>query len=242
MTAPDRARDIPARYEAEPGPPDELRARVVAAIGEASALRMSLARRRTLALCVIPCSVALVLVGRSALSHRTLLRLDLGSLPPGQLLLELALLVVITLAATAIATRSGRHGLGSAAPLLGATAGVVAPAYFAAEVLWPLRSDDAAAIEAAARLHPWGLPCVVIAATIGAVALVALTWGLRHAVPVASRSRGAALGAASGAWAGLALFTHCPATDLTHILVSHVAPVAVFTVLGMLAVPPLLRP
>lgn len=242
MTELDPVRAIAARFSAAPGPPEDVQARVFAAIGAAPASRMSLRRRRVLALCLIPCCGAIVVLGRSALFDRRPLRIDLDSVPLGQLALELALLGGVTLAANAIATRSGRFGLGSAVAHLIAASVLVVPAFFVTEVLWPLRSEDPASIAAAARLHPWGLPCLVIAALIGVVALSALTWALRGAVPVASRLRGAALGAASGAWAGLALFIHCPATSATHLLLGHVVPVAVFTCLGALAVPRLLRP
>ena len=53
---------------------------------------------------------------------------------------------------------------------------------------------------------------------------------LRRAVAVASGLRGAALGAAAGAWGGLAVFAFCPSGETQHLLVGHVLPVALFTV------------
>ena len=67
--------------------------------------------------------------------------------------------------------------------------------------------------------------------------LVSFTAALRRSAPVASRLRGAALGAAAGAWAGLGVFLFCPATDHRHLLVGHVLPIAIFTLLGLAAVP-----
>jgi hypothetical protein len=41
----------------------------------------------------------------------------------------------------------------------------------------------------------------------------ALVLALRHATPVATRLRGAALGSAAGVWAGLTVFVFCPSGD-----------------------------
>jgi Negative regulator of sigma F len=93
-----------------------------------------------------------------------------------------------------------------------------------------------------AELSPWGLRCLAIAVTVGLLVLVSLTAALRRSGPVASRLRGAALGAAAGAWAGLGVFLFCPATDHRHLLVGHVLPIAILTLLGLAAVPRALRP
>ena len=76
---------------------------------------------------------------------------------------------------------------------------------------------------------------VVFAAGVAATAL-------RRSAPVASRLRGAALGAAAGAWAGLGIFIYCPATEYHHLLVGHVLPIAALTLLGLAAIPRALRP
>jgi len=64
---------------------------------------------------------------------------------------------------------------------------------------------------------------------------------LRRAVPVSVRLRGAALGAAAGAWAGLALLFFCPAAEPLHLLVGHSLPVAAATLLGALLAPAALK-
>src|SRR5262249_10531227 len=128
------------------------------------------------------------------------------------------------------------------APALSLVALLVAPIYAAFTVMLPLETSAAAAAAALAALSPWGLRCLAIAAAVGVLVLVAFTAALRHAAPVAVRGRGAALGAAAGAWAGLAVFVFCPATELPHLLVGHVLPIAAFTLLGLAATPRILRP
>jgi hypothetical protein len=77
---------------------------------------------------------------------------------------------------------------------------------------------------------------------VGLLVLISFTAALRRPAPVASRLRGAALGAAAGAWAGLSVFIFCPATEHRHLLVGHVLPIAAFTLLGLAAIPRALRP
>jgi hypothetical protein len=63
------------------------------------------------------------------------------------------------------------------------------------------------------------------------------TLALRHSVPVRSGLRGAAIGAAAGAWAGLSVFIFCPSDDLRHLFIAHILPIVAFTVLGMTVIP-----
>jgi hypothetical protein len=242
MIEKDFAREIPRRFESTPGPPDELHARLVAAIAETPAPPTPLRDRLALVVCALPCVVAVTLLARRAFFGRPLLRGDLPSLPAEQLVIELVALGLLTVGTTAVAVRPGSAGFGSAARLLGATSLAAAPTFLVIALLFPLQSADPEAVLASARLHPFGLPCMVIAAIVGTFTLGALSWALRHAVPVSARLRGASLGAASGAWAGLALVVHCPASAPLHVLAGHVAPIAVFTALGVLVVPAFLRP
>lgn len=232
---------LPRGFEDEPGPPEELYARVAAMIERAPAPGMPLRRRLSLVAAALPCAMMIPLVGHYVISGRSLFRLDMGSLPPRQFALELLLMAGLTIGATALSARPGRRGLGSTAWALALTAIAVSPVYAVVSLLWPLRSQDPEALAAAAHLHPWGLPCLAIAAVVGMLALGAFAWGLRHAAPVSAGLRGAALGAAAGAWAGFTLFVHCPASSLLHVVVSHVVPVAVFTLIGAIAVPQFVR-
>jgi hypothetical protein len=87
-----------------------------------------------------------------------------------------------------------------------------------------------------AALSPWGAPCIAVAMAVGAIVLAGFTLALRRAVPVASRIRAAALGAAAGAWAGLGIFLFCPAGNSRHRLIGHVLPVLAFTFVGAVAI------
>jgi hypothetical protein len=74
--------------------------------------------------------------------------------------------------------------------------------------------------------------CVATAMLLGLGPLAAFATMHRQsdlAHPVAT---GAALGAASGAWAEVAMVLNCPASDLGHRLFCHVGPTALLVALG----------
>jgi hypothetical protein len=93
-----------------------------------------------------------------------------------------------------------------------------------------------------ANLSPWGTRCLTVSAAVGLLVLLTFTAALRRSAPVASRLRGAAVGAAAGAWAGLSVFVFCPAIEYRHLLVGHVLPIAAITLVGLVAIPRALRP
>jgi hypothetical protein len=239
---PERFSDgLPRRFESDAGPSAEVRARVAAMVEGTPSIAVPIGRRLAVATFVLPSAVVGVLAGHYAVSRGGLLRAGLAALPVGHLIFDLLVLPAVTVGATVVAARPGRRGLGSPGAALLVTSVAVAPLYAAMTLLWPLQSDAPEAVAAVARLHPVGLPCLIVAVAIGVLALGALTWALGHAVPVAARARGAALGAASGVWAGSALVVHCPGSEPVHVLVGHVAPVVLFTALGALVVPRFLR-
>jgi len=84
--------------------------------------------------------------------------------------------------------------------------------------------------------------CLAMAAMVATVGLSALVAAFRYAVPVAPRARGAALGAAAGAWAGLAMHLRCPSAAPLHILLGHAVPIALVALLGALVAPRFVRP
>jgi hypothetical protein len=153
----------------------------------------------------------------------------------------LLLIVGLTLSATLIAVGRGERGLGSGVMSLFLVALLVTPIYAVLTLVHPLEASGATAASLA-ELSPWGLRCLAIAVTVGLLVLVSFAAALRRSAPVASRLRGAALGAAAGAWAGLSVFIFCPATDHRHLLVGHVLPIVMFTLVGLAAVPRALRP
>ncbi|HEX2674741.1 MAG TPA: NrsF family protein [Polyangiaceae bacterium] len=222
-------------------PPPEVAARVRAAIAETPASRATVSRRIGLALIAVPLSILAGLYGSRIVFHgRPLFRLDLWFLPElafGQRLFVLVLLAGI---ATGVALIPGRRGLGARAILLLGASLAVAPLYTLVTMVDPIGSPVGDA--AARRLHPLGLPCALVAFAVGMLALGAFGLALRRAVPSAPVNRAAALGAAAGGWAGVALFLQCPAKNTLHLLVGHSIPVALFALLGAIALPRLLRP
>jgi len=120
------------------------------------------------------------------------------------------------------------------------TALSVAPTYAALVLLEPVHAGEPVLVPV--PISPWGFRCAVVATTIATLVLAIFAAALRHSVPVASRLRGAALGAAAGAWAGLGLFVFCADSRLPHLLIGHVLPIVAFTLLGLFGLPRLLRP
>ncbi|WP_437877048.1 NrsF family protein [Sorangium sp. So ce513] len=234
--------EIPPRFAATSAPPAALYANIRAAIDRTPASTVPVRARLIGAVAAIPGVITAVLVGTDRILDQSPLRDDLGAGSPARLVVVLSSLLVFTLLTTLVALRRGRHGLGSGERQLNVAAGLVVPVYALSTLVLPLRSNDPAMLSAAAALHPWGLPCFVVAALVGLLVLVAFASALRWSVPVASGPRGAALGAAAGAWAGLSVFIHCPAFEPTHLVVGHLLPIVAFTALGVIAVPHVLRP
>jgi len=226
-------------------PPPELKTRVARAVQGvegASADRMPVRARVAIAVLLLPLLAFAVLVARHALFGAAALRLDLGTLDWLPFAARVGGLLAWTVAVTAIAVRAGRGGLGSPVRALTLVAVAAAPLYALATLIAPSRSEDAEACAAVAQLSPIGSKCAVIALIVGGASLAILVRALRGSVPTAPRLRGAALGAAAGLWAGLALVVHCPAADFMHLFVGHVLPVAAFAGLGAILAAKPLRP
>ncbi|HET9960576.1 MAG TPA: hypothetical protein VFQ61_39165, partial [Polyangiaceae bacterium] len=193
-------------------PPLELAARIRSAVAQTPAPRSSLRERRLWLLVAIPFAVAAGPLG-SHLFFRTrpTLRVDLAQVPWASLTERLGALLLLASIATGVVVAPGRRGLGAQVLLLLTAAIAVTPLYTLVTTLGPLQTP--AGQLASRELHPLGLPCAGVAVAVGALMLIAFTVALRRSVPVASTTRAAALGAAAGAWAGLALFLQCPASD-----------------------------
>jgi hypothetical protein len=186
-------------------------------------------------------TAAVVLVASRIIYHRPALRVDMATRPTTHLLIVLLLLVGLTLAATLIAVGRGERGLGSGVVSLFMVSLFVTPIY-AALTLANAPGAGEAATGSLTEVSPWGPRCLAMSAAVGLVVLISFTAALRRSAPVASRLRGAALGAAAGAWAGLSVFIYCPATAYHHLIVGHVLPIAALTLLGLSAIPRALRP
>jgi hypothetical protein len=229
----------PSRFESEAAPPEELFSRVHAAVAATPAATTSTRVRVGIAMVVVPLvTAAVVLVASQLVYDRPALRTGMGTTPTFELLIVL-LVVGLTLAATLVTVARGTRGLGSGVVPLLLVALLVTPLYAVLALAIPLHTSQAAAASIA-ELSPWGLRCLALASVVGLLVLVSLTAALRRSAPVAARLRGAALGAAAGTWAGLAVF--CPAVEHRHLLVGHVLPIAVFTLIGLAMIPRALRP
>lgn len=209
---------------AAPRPSDELRARVLAAASAQPVPARSggLARR-----------VAVVAVGM-AVSLAVLARLG-GPMPDGRPLgyyvLIAALWLVVVLAATAAGVTRGRSMLGrpTSVRLIVATltpAALVVSALVAG-LAWPATIAEPSTM----GNHVF---CIVLGSIMAIGPLVAFTLVRRGSDPVAPRLTGAAIGAVSGAWGGLFIELRCGHASIEHVVLGHVVPVAVMTLVGAL--------
>ena len=235
-------RGMPSRFASEVAPPEELFLRVRNAVAATPAAKTPTRLRIVVAAAVVPVlTTATLLVASHVVYHRPALRIHDGTPVTVHLLVVLLLIVGLTLLATLIALGRGKRGLGSGAVALFLVAVLVTPIYAALTLVDPVEMSRTAAASLA-TLSPWGPRCLSISIAVGLLVLLSFTAALRRSAPVASRLRGAAVGAAAGAWAGLSVFVFCPAVELRHLLVGHVLPIAVFTLVGLMAIPRALRP
>jgi hypothetical protein len=222
---------------------ERLYARVRSAVEGTPAQTTRTRTRILVAFAIVPALTTLVvLIASEWVYGRPAAGLGIAVTSPGAVATILVLVAALTLAATLCAVSQGRGGLGIAATGLVWIAALVAPAYAALTVLQPLHSGAAAAALTGVSISPWGLRCIFIATIVSASTLAIFAVTLRRAVAVATGLRGAALGAAAGAWGGLAVFVFCPSGELQHLLVGHVLPIALFTLLGGVALTRVLRP
>lgn|GEM_PF-648801 len=243
--APDRHR--PDRQRSAPPldleVPDRLHGRVRDAVSSACSKR-SFMRGRTrgrlvVASMLVPLLVAAVAMSASALVYGRPLAGLAVAVEDGAML---AWVVIASLAlacgATFIAVSRGASGLGPSAVVLGFVTFVIAPFYAALILPMPLHTH---AMASWPGISVWGARCFAIAILVASGALAIFALALRRAIPTAPHLRGAALGAAAGAWAGLAVLLFCPSGEQPHLLFGHVLPIVVAT-LGGVAVARVVRP
>jgi hypothetical protein len=223
------------------GPSEVLRARIRARIAETQAPTTRTSKRVVAAVAAV---VALTVLVTSSASELVYGRLAQGLVvPPAEelrLLWTSLLLGVLTLGATLAALWRGRRGFGARATTLALAALIVAAVYSGLTLLRPLHLNDAQ-IESVA-ISPWGARCALIASIVGVGVMACFAAALRRAAPVASGLRGAAIGAAAGMWAGVAVFVFCPSGDPWHLLAGHVLPLLALLGIGAMLVPRWLRP
>lgn len=225
----------------KPGtPPSEMYERIRASIDSSSPVDSRTSQRISFVLVAVPLLSALVVAIASYLAYgqpAAGLEFDVRSIDRWWFVL--CLFGALTLAVTCLALDQGRNGFGARATVLIAIAFVIAPLYTMLIVPEPLHVSGT--VLEATQISPWGARCMIVAFILITLALTGFVFALRRAVPVSVRLRGAALGAAAGAWAGLALLFFCPAAERLHLLVGHSLPVLAATLLGALLAPAALR-
>jgi hypothetical protein len=227
----ERVRDVAA--------PDHLRARVRNAVQRTSSIRGRTRERLVVASILVPVLTVTVAMLASMLVYgHPLAGLSIAVDHGPMLVAVLAASIAVACGATFIAISRGANGLGPSAITLAIVTLVVAPLYAALILPMPLHTHEMASWPG---ISAWGARCFALAALVTVAALTLFASALRHAVPSAPRVRGAALGAAAGAWAGLAVFVFCPSGEQQHLLFGHVLPVLVAT-LGGIAVARFVRP
>jgi len=231
-----------ARFAFDERPPDLLFALIRGDVRNTAAPRAGAQWRIAIAVSLAAVMAgAVVMLASQLLYHRYASGLEVAVHSAPYLLQVLLLLVALTCVVTLIAMWRGRNGLGSGARSLYLASALVAPLYAALVLVSPvhMHADEAALSDA--TISRWGLRCLLISAIVGLLVLTTFTVALRRSIPTANGLRGAAIGTAAGAWAGLSVFIFCPSGDLLHILVGHILPIVAFTLLGVVSIPRILR-
>jgi hypothetical protein len=231
---------LPVRFK-RAAPDPGTYARLHSQIEAAPAPRIATSTRVAVALVVVPALWAIAVAAASQIVYaQQAVGLSFGVQSSSHILRALALLVALTTLATFVATRSA-SGWGAGVGQLMATAAVATPAYAALTFVEALHTTDLLG-PSGMMLSRWGFRCLILASLIGALALGTFALALRRAVAAGAQVRGAAVGAAAGLWAGLGVFVFCPSSNDDHLLIGHVLPILVFTLLGAVAIPRVLRP
>jgi hypothetical protein len=231
-----------SRFDSPVAPAAEIYSRIRASVDGTPASSSRTHTRIAASVAAVPCLTGVAVIVASEIVYgRQGVGLDFGVHSTSQMLLVLFSLIALTFLTTFAAVRQGKHGLGSGVLALMMIVGLAMPIYAALTVVDPVH-DNGLLGPSGLVLSPWGYRCLTLAATVGVVVLASFTMALRRSAPVASRLRGAALGAAAGVWAGVGVFIFCPSGHEQHLLVGHVLPILAFTLLGAIATPRALRP
>lgn len=204
-------------------PSAELRARVLAAASaEPVSPRGAGARRTTVVLVagfMVPVAISLYLGWPSS-----------GGRPFAYVATLAVAWLAVGLAATWGGVSRGQSMLGRSTAVRIVVATLTPAALLAtslvAALAWPQTLHD----DATMGSH---LVCVVFTLLCALGPLAAFAIVRRRSDPVAPRLTGAAIGAASGAWGALAIELHCGHASPTHIVLGHLLPVVMLTLVGV---------
>jgi hypothetical protein len=151
--------------------------------------------------------------------------------PVGYFVLIAALWLGIVFAATWAGVARGRSMLGRPTSVRVIVAALTPAALVvtavAAGLLWPSTIGEPSTM----GNH---VVCIELGSLMAIGPLVAFALVRRGSDPVAPRLTGAALGAVAGAWGGLFIELRCGHASIEHVVVGHVVPVVVMTLLGAL--------
>jgi len=221
--------------------PEHLYAELRASLTREPPADIRAPRRRQAALAAGALLIAaLVFVTSILVYQRPAVGLTFGLRSTPALFAVLCALIGLAGASTTVALHRGRSGLGAGLGALAAVALLAPPIYAVLTLVEPVHI--AGMQPAWVDISPWGVRCFFIACAVGTIVLASSAFVLRRAVPAASGWRAAAIGAAAGAWAGLAVFVFCPSGDRQHLLVGHVLPVMALVAAGALTLARRLRP
>jgi hypothetical protein len=130
----------------------------------------------------------------------------------------------IALVATAAAFGRGRAMLGPSPRLQALVVALVPVATFGWLILWHQHY--------VAPFVRIGFRCLALTLLLASGPLFVTTMLRAGSMPRAARIGGAAIGAACGAWASVAVDAWCPLTDPRHVGFGHVLPLLVLTAIG----------
>jgi hypothetical protein len=177
------------------------------------------------ALFVIPTSAAVAIslfVATDGLHH--------GAGRPAWVLVSTVLgWVAVAALATWLAFDRGRSAVGRARVWLLVTALATPALLFVIALVWSESLPDLAA---------WwperlGLKCFGLTLAMAAWPLVGMALVRRGSDPVHPGVTGAALGAASGAWAGVVVDVWCPVMHPAHVAIGHILPIVILSLFGL---------
>jgi hypothetical protein len=173
---------------------------------------------------------AAILAGAFAISGSIFAFVGLAPLPASFLgLCALGWSVVAIVASTA-ALLKGKSMLGLPTHMLAIAALLTAPIVGA----WVLAASDLGDVPKEMPKPVGHVLCFVLGIVLSAAPFLAFVVVRMRSDPVHPRARGAAIGAAAGAWGGLLIELHCRFAHPLHAIVGHVLPIAALAAIGAL--------
>ena len=177
------------------------------------------------ALWIVPVSIAVafsLLMAAGGLQH--------GEGRPPWMLFGTALgWVTVALLATWGAFGRGKSAVGRARAWLGVIAIATPAVLFSSTLVWNLVYPESA--------HWWegrvGWKCLGLTLGMAIWPLVGMALVRRSSDPVHPGVTGAALGAASGAWAGVVVDLWCPVSHPAHVAFGHILPIVLLSLFGL---------